>query len=200
MKKEEGRLEPLFKSTDEWQTNATVNRSSDLLDTYTFAYKKAADILVQMAIEDRCMQDFLVYPICFLYRHFIKLELKWIINSGRSLLDEGNGFPQHHRIDSLWNEVKIIIQKVFPDEESLIDISLAEHVISEFAKYDSDSFAFRYPCNKDGENPLKGVSNINIRHLTEYLQRFTKFIVSISEGIAIYLDYKSDMQSDFRDY
>lgn len=45
---------------------------------YTIGYKEAGDLLLQYALNVG-RQNVLVYPIIFLYRHYIELQLKEII-------------------------------------------------------------------------------------------------------------------------
>lgn len=154
MKNTKKKFETIFKASHDWQCNACINWSNDPLEIYTIGYKEAADNLVCKVFEERFMQDALVYPICFLYRQYIELRLKEIIRSGRTLLDEGTGFPQHHKINTIWTTAKEIINKVFSEEEEKPDLSLIEHVISEYSQIDPDSFSFRYPFDKYGNNLL----------------------------------------------
>lgn len=144
-------------------------------------------------------QDALVFPICFLYRHYIELRLKEIITSGRSFLDENDTFPQHHKIQHLWELAKTITKKVFFDKKEPLDLSIAEHVISEFSKLDPGSFAFRYPVDKVGENTLNGISHINVRRVANYIDKFSDSIDAISMEISVYLDHKRGMLSEYID-
>lgn len=144
-------------------------------------------------------QDALVFPICFLYRQYIGLRLKEIIKSGRSLLDENGSFSQHHRIQNLWNLVVTIINKVFSEELEPLDLSISSHVITEFSKLDPDSFAFRYPIDKSGENSLDGIRHINVRRLADYINAFAGIMDVATTGISVYLDHKREMISEYID-
>lgn len=48
---------------------------------YPDAYKQAADKLVNQ-IEGHSWEDRLIFPVIFLYRHFVELKLKYLIGSG----------------------------------------------------------------------------------------------------------------------
>lgn len=196
MKNSQTKYENIFNFPHDWQFNACLNWSDAPLELYTIGYKEAADNLIDKVFSERYMQNALVYPICFLYRQYIELRLKEIIRSGRILLDEGTGFPQHHRINKLWETAKEIIKKVFSDEKEHPDLSLIEHVISEYSKIDPDSFSFRYPFDKSGKNILEGINYINLRHLSEYIDKFGEAIDNISFVISVSLDHKNEF-SDF---
>src|ERR1019366_2025154 len=56
-------------------------------------------------------QDFLVYPIIFLYRHHVELMLKRIIRQVPSLIDGRLSEKQRehlekHRLDLLWEDLR----------------------------------------------------------------------------------------------
>lgn len=190
-------LEPIFSSDHDWHCNACLNWSDDTLELYIIGYKQAADNLVGQIVNGGRYQDALVFPICFLYRQYIELRLKEIIKSGRSLLDENGTFPQHHKIQHLWELAITIIKKVFSDKKEPLDLSIAAHVISEFSKLDPDSFAFRYPFDKTGKSTLDSISHINIRKVANYIDKFSDCIDSVSMGISVYLDHKREMVSEY---
>ncbi len=191
MKKQKRQIEPLFTSADDWHYNACLNWSHDPLELYTIGYKDGADRLVNAVLESKNMQDALIYPICFLYRQYIELRLKEIINSGRMLLGEGRGFPQHHKISSLYETAKEIIKEVYSGEE-LPDLSLVDHVVSEYSDIDPDSFSFRYPFDKSGRNVLGCITHINLRHLSNIIKEFGEVIDNISCAISVCLDHKRE--------
>ncbi|MEP1141689.1 MAG: hypothetical protein ABJH44_15835, partial [Balneola sp.] len=76
----------LLELGDDWKNNATLNYSSDELNIYSEGYKQAGDILSKRLQKNRNGLDFLVYPLIFLYRHHIELELKIIVKEGSYLL------------------------------------------------------------------------------------------------------------------
>jgi len=195
MKNKNQEFEPLFKADKDWQCNACINWSYDPIEVYTIGYKEAADSLVKKIIRTKRNQDTLVYPICFLYRQYIELRLKEVIRSGRVLLDEGKSFPHHHKIKSLWQTAKGIINKVFPNDSKSPELLLVEHLITEFANLDPDSFAFRYPMDKTGNNPLEGMYHINLRHLFNCINKFGDVIELISNAISVEIDIKREIKS-----
>ncbi|MDH4028383.1 MAG: hypothetical protein OEU95_06100 [Nitrospirota bacterium] len=188
-------FDPLFKSDNDYHNNACINWSHDPLELYIKGYKEAADSLVNKVIKTKTQQDTLVYPICFLYRQYIELRLKEIIRTGRELLDEGRSFPQHHKIKTLWPTAKTILNEVYKDDTDSPDLLFVEHIIMEFSSLDPESFAFRYPFDKFGVNPLEGIYHINLRHLYDCINNFSEVIESASTGMSVYLDFKRDMES-----
>jgi len=174
----------------------------DSIGLYIEGYRKAADDLSHKAIESRSDQDILIYPIVFLYRQYIELQLKRIIRESKVLLSEGNKFPQHHRIKDLWNDAKglmrNIIKKVDSSPKEYItnkDVRLIDEIIMDFVEVDPDSFSFRYPADKDGTNNLDGVTHINIRNLHDQMNRLTEQLEKYDLVVELLREMQSDMYS-----
>lgn len=189
--------DPIFAPDQNWHCNACLNWADDPLELYIEGYKQAADTLVNQVDESGENQDTLVYPICFLYRQYIELRLKEIIRSGRRLLDDPGQFPQHHKIQNLWDYAVPLLKKVFANESTPLDLSIPSYIVSEFAKVDPESIAFRYPFDNKGANPLKGIWHINLRLLADSVNAFASDIDAASMAISVYLDSKWEMQSDY---
>jgi hypothetical protein len=66
----------LFKSDADWINNACLNFKEDQLNLYAIGYKRAAELLLEHVKNSGRDQDTLVYPIIFLYRHYLELRLK----------------------------------------------------------------------------------------------------------------------------
>jgi flagellin-specific chaperone FliS len=189
---------PLFMPDDDWQNNACINQkvAAHDLDLFAEGYKTAADILVKQVVEHSSHQDTLVYPIVFLYRQHIELRFKEIIREGLSLLEEDQDFPMTHRLDRLWPRVKELIEKLWPDEDTE-ELSLIEHVVDEFCAIDPESMSFRYPEDRCGNNPLSGLTHVNIRHLAEMIDEVYNILFGVSAAISEYKDAQYQLRVAF---
>jgi hypothetical protein len=76
----------LFGSGADWQANACV-KSIDATMAYQDGYRRAALHLAEYVCEVGHGQDYLVYPIVYLYRHHIELTLKSIIGAAAFVID-----------------------------------------------------------------------------------------------------------------
>ena len=90
----------------------------------------------------------------------------------------------NHNMDEYWQKLKpILIQSYQPNTDKLSEIDAVEKCILEFADIDPDSFAFRYPTNKNGIAPLLGkahlqnISYINLPHLAEKMAGIYRFLL-----------------------
>ncbi len=195
MSESKRKIEPVFCADDDWQANACLNWSHNPIELYTIGYKEAGDRLVEFVLAKARDQDVMVFPILFLYRQYIELRLKEIIREGKILLKEGSSYPKHHKISDLWNTVKSIAIRVFENYNEPPDFYHAEHVITEFSKIDPESFSFRYPESKSGENQFAGITHINIRRAAVHIDELAKDLEGISEIISVYRDLKQEMWS-----
>lgn len=192
MKGGETQLPPLFASADDWQNNACISQFVGKEVAFIEGYRLAADTLVEHVKETGRSQDFLVYPIVFLYRHYLELLLKQIIVDGRELLDSKTGFPTHHRLSDLWNEAKGLTRRTWKTQDPP-EMSKVDHVIAEFARLDPDGESFRYAFKKDGQSTLPPIQHINLRHLADSLRGVSQLLEGVSAGIAVYLDNQREM-------
>ena len=139
----------------DWTLNACVNYLHNPLILYIEGYKKAADKLIQEVKKESIYLDILVYPILFLYRQYIELQLKHLIQESKTLLEKkkGNSSLTHHNLLDLWNSVNshmrdIIEEYNYNEIKEYItkeDIKKINEIIREFDKIDPNSFSFRYP-------------------------------------------------------
>lgn len=160
----------LFGPGADWRSIARLEQWGHGFSLYADGYKKAADIIVQKVAETGWDQDYLVYPVCFLYRHYIELRLKELIDLGRRLFNSNRGFPETHRIDALWSECRPLLEKAFPRGDKT-DLDAIQACIHEFASVDPKSESFRYPKDKEGKPTLDGLKEIELRNLGRVMNR-----------------------------
>lgn len=183
----------LFKADDDWWHNACLNYFGTDWGIYASGYKQAGDVLVEHIKETRSRQDFLVYPIVFLYRQYLELRLKQLIDYGHDLLDESVNFPKHHQLDKLWSECKAVLRKIDPRPPEK-DLEAIDDAIAQFCAVDPSSEGFRYPFNKEGDKSLPDeLRYINLRNLAEVIDRIAGFIEAGTMMLSHYRDLKSSM-------
>lgn len=191
--------EPLFTSKaapdPDWYLNAWLHIT---WDTYAHGYKRAADILVQYVIENDWDQDFLVYPIVFLYRQYLELRLKELIFASSRLLDQHARIPKEHSLVSLWRKARPNIEEVWPDSQTKGDLDAVEDRLKELCDIDSGSYAFRYPEDVKGAPALTGMQYINLKQLRDVIQGISNVLDGSSTGIGEYLNAKHEMLAEYQ--
>ena len=171
----------LFKSDDDWTHNACMCYKS--WTAYADGYKEAADRLTQSVMQDRFMLDVLVYPIVFLYRHWLELRLKEIIDQGQKLVEELIELPHRHDLMTLWTHATNIVLRIWPktDRTELQEIT---SIVREFHRVDPASMTFRYGSDKKGSDNLPDdISHINIRNMRDQLEKVAVHVDGAAFGI-----------------
>jgi len=194
----------LFSGDKDWKANACLNWSLDTLGLYIDGYREAADKLVHEVMETGANQDILVFPISFLYRQYIELQLKHIIRESRIFLGEGGSFPEHHKINDLWNTANALMTKIINVHDQSIkdyitkeDVQTIKTIITEFVKVDPDSFSFRYPKDKKGNRNLDGIEYINLRKLHDHMEDLKEKLDKYYLCVSILRDFQDEMRSEY---
>lgn len=153
----------LFRSAEDWQLNACVNFGHDDWDVYAEGYRRAGEILVARLAETNSESiDFLIYPLVFLFRHALELQLKSSIRWGRLVLNRpSRGYPLGHNLLDFWSDCRPLAEEFWPAESSdlLDDI---EQTLSEFEEHDPDGQAFRYSVDTGGARTKPRLTHINL--------------------------------------
>ncbi|MBX9660626.1 MAG: hypothetical protein K2X00_18885 [Nitrospiraceae bacterium] len=187
----------LFSSQEDWWNNACVNWCHDGLGLYASGYKDAADVLVQHVEQRSSGQDSLVYPVLFLYRQYLELQIKDLILQGRRIKEISGDFPKHHHIGNLWEMCHKLLSEISPGE-SVVELREITRLIAEFSAVDPSSMAFRYPHDKDGNPSLPGITHINLRNVRDVIGKISIILMGASAQLGEYLSFKHEMESEFR--
>ena len=188
--------ESIFTENSSWRHNAFVEPDWGL---YVLGYREAADSIVDQAQEFGV--DLLVYPVMFLYRHYLEISLKHILIVLWRYFGESSKLPAHHRLDRLWGSVRPLMEREWNSDEYMTYYDAIEKRIREFHKVDELSYSFRYPITTQNVSSLKNVPNvynsgrpiINLKQVKEVVNEMGAFL----EGT---VDMVADAEEARRDY
>lgn len=188
----------LFRFDRDAINNACLNYAWTNLEAICHGYLKAAEALADHVITTGNGQDTLVYPIAFLYRHFVELRLKEAIEYGGRILHEDVTVPQDHRLLNLWHIAKRFLARIEPaaDKKS---VGAIERGVRDLDRIDPESVSFRYSRTKKGKNPLEGLRYINIRVLRDEMKVLTDLLEGLSCMLHDYFDAVCEMEADARE-
>lgn len=121
---------------------------------YAVGFKSAADKIIEGIDMDR-NPDVYFFPVAYLYRHYLELTLKNIVDIGRKA--GAITVPQEqlrtHNLHELWNLARKLIGGV-SSEEDMMAIDAIQSVILEFHQLDERGDAFRYSTDNRGNRHL----------------------------------------------
>lgn len=169
------------------EMNAGISVYYETMGLYITGYKEGADHLVEKSKQSMFSANTLVYPIFFLYRQYIELSLKRIIQDKplTEAKEKGN-YPQIHTLIPLWNQVKKVVDELNNEDYiSKKEISQSEKTIKRFDEIDPNSFSFRYNSDKKGSRSLEKLDYINIQSNSLIINK----IHEVLEKIYVLVDY-----------
>lgn len=162
---------------------------------YAKGYRKAAKLLSDKFLTQNGFADYEGYPIVFLYRHALELNLKNIIYWGIRLAEFKNQIPidkelyNQHFLNKLAKKSTDILRILFKHDaelESVIKNMIL--VAEEYSELDINSFSYRYPIDITGSYPTKKNQLVNITSLTDCMEDLLDSIEAINFGLNIETD------------
>jgi hypothetical protein len=177
----------------DWHNVACVNWARDPWPGYIEGFRRAARYLVLQVDKTGRDQDFLVFPILFLYRHHLELQLKRLISRGHWLLGVDQPVLLGHDLRRLWTVCRAVLEEVLPgDATEALDV-VGEH-IQALAAVDPSAQAFRYPIDTHGRPSLpEQLTLLNLRHVAEQVEA-ANLLDGAGEVITAQLDAKLELE------
>jgi hypothetical protein len=197
----------LFGSGADWQANACVSGIDDSM-AYQDGYRRAALHLAEHVCDAARGQDFLVYPIVYLYRHHIELTLKSIINAASfvvnyTLTEKDFDTLGRHDLSKLWVLARPLLNPSCslggsPDLP-LDDLEGIDSYIFQLHRHDPDGQRFRYsttrPRGRKAKLPsLPDLKHINIREFAIAMERLADYLDGLDMWIGDLVDAKIQYQ------
>ncbi|ENF4060962.1 hypothetical protein RZU96_003902 [Escherichia coli] len=188
-------LEPgLLASDSDWHNNACLNYMPDHGTAYTEGYRRAADILINHIDESGRDQDFLVYPVLFLYRHHLELLIKQIIGLALALAEDPDKHQykkDDHNLNNLWPLAQKLILEV-DDSYRPSDFKIVKEVVKALHQADERATDFRYARRNDGIRSLEGIHYVNTRRFGEKMGEVSDLLDGVDNGLRYLLDCKAE--------
>lgn len=168
---------------------------------YMEGYKTSADDLIEKAVKSQNVKitDTYVFPICFLYRQYLELVMKYIYisfsekNKGEkeSTLNKTN-----HNLYKIWNEIKLILTDhlTIKDKE---DIKIVEDYINQFNMFDKSSLTFRYPITKNLDKVLTDEERLNLVNLKNRMDELYNYFNGCIAYLVEVTTYKVEMLREY---
>ena len=121
---------------------------------YADAYYESACSLYEKIQQSRgqySVIDSLGITMCFCYRHFVELYLKFIyVKYACKTEEEYKDFLKiGHNLVELWNAAKPTLKAMKDRVGTTVNLNIVEHYIKEINHFDDQSMSMRYPINKE---------------------------------------------------
>ena len=188
---------------DFWELNACIYKSENL-DAYADGYLDAAKLLSRIVIHSGRGMDTLIYPMIFLYRHYLELKLKKLIRIGADITGEEISADLEetlsgHNLMKLWNHFKPSFLEVCGHESDFNEVRKGvESYINQIHSIDPESITFRYDRSKDQKkHNLQEFKHINVLHFYEAIEKLTTLIEGIESEFLKVQDYCDEMKANY---
>ena len=173
----------------DWQRDTVIGRME--------GYRRAAEVLVQHALEHRADLDFLIYPVANCWRHHIELQLKYLLPILKRLLGEPAGSIKGHDVVKLWDEVQPRLASAFP-EEPRADSDNVGRLLRQLHNLDPDGQNFRYHRRTDGSLALTNIGRLDIQTWHKVLVRVSNFLSAAADHTSYHQEIKDELERDMR--
>lgn len=168
--------------------------------SYCSGYQECGNFLKQYMIEEwdagnQQLSQYMIYPMCYLYRNNIELTLKAIIIecSGESIHDNCKmTYENKHRICALFRIIENNIIPMYSLNAQDPYIQNAKRYCEILHKFDLDSSRFRYPVNKHCD-PYIGTRRYFSFH---DLGIFLESLCNAVDGIYCEISYRQEMLAE----
>jgi hypothetical protein len=149
-------------------------------------YKRAADLLVQRALNNRAHRDFLVYPIIFCYRHYLEVQIKCHLHAYGGLVGIAANW-EHHAFERLWPSYHELLRRTGDRDDEAVQV--VADCVAAFSEIDPGSFSFRYPTGKRGQFLDTTIAHLDLKNLYDVMGSVSMFFLGV-EGS---LDARADL-------
>lgn len=156
---------------------------------YVEGYRRAAETLFESLEHTLYSPEFMVWPLAFLWRHFIEISLKDIIATGKVLQGGDGKFKTVHPLGKLWEDARKEIEATISGDPA--QFKHVEVIIREFDKIDEKGDGFRYPLAKNGVDPslCSDHPSVNLASMHEAMVELANYF----DGVRMEMSMRMDM-------
>jgi hypothetical protein len=181
-----------------WKTHGELSWAA-----YKNGYLKAVNILIQNVIDDegtyleKIPNNFgLVYPIIFLCRHYIEIELKQVIALASMMQFAAANKRRGHKLNLLWSDVLQCVESV-QGKERRTEFEEAFAALFEFFEHvDPNGDGFRYPKNIQGKAQWDDPFDVDIPKIKSEICLLEAYLYELLEELKQMLEPEARDMSD----
>ena len=167
---------------------------------YSDGYLLAADRLVE-SYAGMPPEDILIYPVLYLYRHHLELELKLLITKWLNWLsgfDEAvirkrlKSLAEKHNLTDLWNS----FQSAYPECNEVFDERTRhafQTLLFELNDHDPEGQSGRYETDSKGMQTLTKLHSIDLPTLKSGIHKISQYLSRIDVEIGLEADRREEI-------
>jgi hypothetical protein len=134
----------------------------------------------------------LVYPIVFLSRHYLEVELKQVIALAGLMGFTNEKKRYGHKLGLLWTEVLSCIEASLGLEARKDLQKNIGPFVAFFERLDPDGDSFRYPKTISGEAHWKDSFQVDVAELNDWVDLCSRYFYDLLQELKAMLDQEAD--------
>ena len=182
---------PLIDPSGRWNEIADLGFGGGF--HYQKGYRRAAEAVVASTTDDRPQDlDELIYPVVFLYRHLLELDLKELVAYGSDTIET-------HDLAGLWRSARSILEREVNIPAERIDAVASR--IMELHDLDARATAFRYAYKREELGGGRSVSGrVNLKVFAQRAQSLCDTLEAWDIAIYEHRQSQAEMEDEAREY
>lgn len=158
-------------------------------EAYILGYQRAAEVLSAHVVSNGETKT-IAFPILFLWRHTIELQLKVIVLKAGNLAGSETHWPVGHHLGELWRTARTALDQAGLGAAG--EIPTVESIILDLAAFDPDSDGFRYHEKRSGRRTLEDAPDtIDLQNVCEMLAGVTNFLDCVIADLDARLEWSA---------
>lgn len=170
-------------SSTHWGYTAMTLGTRSTHVPYTVGFKEAGDALIKQGLQDH-VQDLVLFPALYCYRHALELTLKELIDQGRRWEYERPEVIRTHKLSVLWPQARKVIDRAWPEGDAT-QMDALEALVLELDSVDVDGEQFRYDRTRVGEGRAlpQELHRVDLGHVYKMMQKLFGLLFGAIDGI-----------------
>ncbi len=183
----------LFSLGPDEASNAYLSWGLDAWESYISGYRDAARSLVRDL--ESLVPEWAFYPIAFLYRHCLELQLKSLIVNTNQFLGLSAAQPHGHDLKQLWTDARTLLTQIGFNATDP-SFARADQTIQELTAADPSGQSFRYAMDTKGLPTLGGVGEVNVRAFGARMDELVDFLLGQNEALHVEIQAREEADDE----
>jgi hypothetical protein len=146
---------------------------------YVRSFYESAELLIETLLPDatKKQNDRIVFSVCYLFRQYLELQCKYLIECAWHLDNAGKFTPKFsHSLRELWDETRKVVEPKISDT-TIVPFDSVQSIIYQFHDADPTGQEFRYARTTKGLQSLQNIpSSFSVIHLHAAMRRADTFL------------------------
>lgn len=166
-------------------------------------YSESGEYLADLIIDNPNLKTMYFFPMCYLFRNALELELKqiWFEECAFEFQERCKKLSKSkHSFEKMWNMINNDLIKHSQGEGDQSVISHAEQYILQINALDSSSSVFRYPVDKYMKYHFKNSKFFDAKNVGEFFKEISEFLQCVDMMMNEHNQYLADLEAEYASY